>query len=148
MRIAALQRDDGGDEFSGRALWAGFAARRSRGGEEPAVLALYQGRVELEQGRRPDQRAKLRQAARAHEQGGQAEDEAIDGSEIGRPLPGAIADEQRVPEQQGLSGDGADATGAKALRKGDQQVDGKNEDVAHRANRTTTAGTCKTARGV
>jgi hypothetical protein len=27
-------------------------------------------------------------------------------------------------------------------------VDGKDEDVAHRANRTITAGTCKTARRV
>jgi len=51
-----------------------------------------------------------------------------------------------VPEQQGLGGDGADATGAEELRNGDQQVDGKEEDFSHRANRTITAGTCKTAR--
>jgi len=43
-------------------------------------------------------------------------------------------------------GDGADAVGAKELRKGDPQVDGKDEDLSHRANRTITAGTCKTAR--
>jgi hypothetical protein len=29
---------------------------------------------------------------------GESEEEAIDGSEIGRPLPGAIADEQLVLE--------------------------------------------------
>ena len=104
--------------------------------------------MELEQGRRPDQRAKLRQPVRAHEQRGQAEEKAIGGSEIGRPLPGAITDEQLVFEQQGLGGDGADATGAKELREGDQQVDGKDEDVAHRANRTITANACKTARRV
>jgi hypothetical protein len=57
---------------------------------------------------------------RTHEQRGQAKDEAIDGREIGRPLPGAITDEQLVLEQQGLGGDGADTTGAKELRKGDQ----------------------------
>jgi hypothetical protein len=62
--------------------------------------------------------------------------------------PGAIADEQLVLEQQGLGGDGADAAGAKEPRDGDQQVDGKDEDFSHRANRTITAGTCKTARGV
>jgi len=148
VRIATLQRDDGGDEFRGRALWAGYPTRRSRGGEEPAVLALHQGPVELEQGRRPDQRAKLRQPVRAHEQRGQAEDEAIDGCEIGRPLPGAIADEQLVLEQQRLGGDGADAAGAKELREGDQQVDGKDEDLSHRANRTMTASACKAARRV
>ncbi len=85
---------------------------------------------------------------RAHEQRREADDEAIYGREIGRPLPGAIADEQLVPEQQGLGGDGADAAGAKEPREGNQQVDGKDEDFSHRANRTTTAGTCKTARGV
>ena len=79
---------------------------------------------------------------------GEAEDEAIDGREVGRPLPGAITDEQLVLEQQGLGGDGADATGAKELRKGDQQVDGKDEDFTHWANRTISAGPCKTARRV
>jgi len=148
VRIATFQRDDGGDEFRGRAHRAGFAARRSRGGEESAVLALHQGRVEFEQCRRPDQRAKPRQPVRAHEQRREAENEAIDGGEIGRPLPGAIADEQLVLQQQGLRGDGADATGAKELRKGDQQVDGKDDDFSHRANRTTAAGARKTARGV
>jgi hypothetical protein len=85
---------------------------------------------------------------RAHEQRGQAEDEAIDGREIGRPLPGAIADEQLVLEQQRLGGDGADATGAQEPREGDQQVDGKDEDLSHRSNRITTADARKTARSV
>jgi len=48
VRIAIRQRDDGGDEFRGRALWAGFAARRRRGGEEPVVFPPYQGLAELE----------------------------------------------------------------------------------------------------
>jgi len=79
---------------------------------------------------------------------GEGEEEAIGRSEIGRPLPGAIADEQLVLEQQGLGGDGADATGAEELRNGDQQVDGKDEDFSHRVERTITANACKTARGV
>ena len=45
-------------------------------------------------------------------------------------------------------GDGADAAGAKELREGDPQVDGKDEDLSHRANRTMTASACKTARRV
>jgi len=51
-------------------------------------------------------------------------------------------------EQQRLGGDGADATGAKEPREGDQLVDGKDEDLSHRANRTIIAGTRKTARRV
>ena len=116
------------------------------GGEDAAVLPFDQGFVELDQCRRPDQRTKLREPVRTHEQRGQAEVDAIDGSEIERPLPGAITDEQLVLEQQGLGGDGAVAAGAKELREGDQQVDGEDEDFTHRANRTKTASTCKTAR--
>jgi hypothetical protein len=41
-----------------------------------------------------------------------------------------------------------DATGAEELREGDQQVDGKDEDFSHRANRTMSASTCKAARRV
>ena len=63
---------------------------------------------------------------------GEGEDEAIDGREIGRPSTGAIIDEQLVLEQQRLGGDGAYAAGAKELREGDQQVDGKDEDFSHR----------------
>ena len=46
--------------------------------------------MELEQRCRLDEGAELREPVRTHEQRGQAEDDAIDGSEIGRPLPGAI----------------------------------------------------------
>ena len=73
---------------------------------------------------------------------------ALDGRETWRSLPGAITDEQLVLQQQRLGGDGADATGAKELREGDQQVDDKDEDFSHRANRTTAAGARKTARSV
>ena len=59
--------------------------------------------------------------------------------EIRSALAGAITDEQLVLQQQRLGGDGADATWAEELREGDQQVDGKDEEVAHGANRTMTA---------
>jgi len=78
----------------------------------------------------------------------EAENEAIDGREVGRPLPGAVDDGQLVLQQRRLGGDGADATGAKELCKGDQQVDGKDDDFSHRATRTTAADARKTARGV
>lgn len=51
-------------------------------------------------------------------------------------LSGAIADEQLMLQQQGLCGDGADATGADQLREGDRQVDAEYEEFAHEANRT------------
>jgi hypothetical protein len=51
-----------------------------------------------------------------------------------------------VFKQQGLGSDGADAAGAEELGKGDQQVDGKDDDFSHRADRIMTSGTCRTAR--
>jgi hypothetical protein len=48
-------------------------------------------------------------------------------------------------EQQRLRSDGAHATWTDEFYKGDQQVDGENEDVAHAANRTMTANARKTA---
>jgi hypothetical protein len=49
-------------------------------------------------------------------------------------------------EQERLRGDGAYAIGAEQLCAGDNQVNGEDEDFAHRANGTIIAGTFKTAR--
>ena len=92
--------------------------------------------MEQEQRCRPDQHTELREPARRYEQRGEAKHESIDGSEIGRPTPGTIADQQLVLEHERLGGDGADAAGAKQLREGDHQVDGEDEEFAHAANRT------------
>ena len=80
-RIAPLHLDDGRDEFRGRTSGTGFAAMR-RGRKEQAVFPIHQGLVELEQCCRLDERAKLGNAARAHEQRGQSERKAIERREI------------------------------------------------------------------
>ena len=117
-----------------------------RGGKEQAVFAIHQGLVELEQRCRLDERAKLRNPARAHEQRGQSEHQAIKGGEIRSAMAGAIADDQLMLQQQRLGSDGTNATWAKEFRERDQQVDGENEEVAHGANRNMTTGPRKTAR--
>ncbi|MCK7497882.1 MAG: hypothetical protein MZW92_49405 [Comamonadaceae bacterium] len=76
-RIAPLHLDDGCNEFRGRTFGTGFAAMR-RGRKEQAVLAIHQCPVEFEQRGRLDQRAQLRNPARAHEQRGQTEHDAIE----------------------------------------------------------------------
>ena len=144
LRIAPLQLDDGRDEFRGRTFGTGFAAMR-RGGKEQAVFPIHQGLVELEQRCRLDERAKLRNPARAHEQRGQSEHEAIERGQIRRALPGSITDQKLMFEQKRLCGDGTYATWAEQLREGDQQVDGEDEEFAHGANRTMTVSACKTA---
>jgi hypothetical protein len=47
-------------------------------------------------------------------------------------------------EQKRFCHDGAQATGAQQCEKGDQQVDGKDEEFAHEANRTITTNARKT----
>src|SRR5437870_2391452 len=107
-RIAPLRLDDGRNEFRGRTFGTGLTSTR-RGRKKQAVFPIYQGFVELEQRCRPDERAKLRNPARAHEQRSQPEHYAIERGEIRRTLSGAITDEQLVLQHQGLCGNGADA---------------------------------------
>ena len=48
-------------------------------------------------------------------------------------------------EQKRLCGDGSYATGPKELRESDQQVEGKDYEIAYRASGTISTHTCKTA---
>jgi hypothetical protein len=117
-----------------------------RRGKEQAVFAINQCAVELEQCCRLDQRAKLRNPARIHEQRGQSEHEAIERGEIRCALPGSIIDQKPMFEQKRLCGDGAYAARAEQLCAGDQQVDGEDDEIAYRANGTIAPSGGKTAR--
>jgi len=145
-RIPPLHLHDGRDEFRGRTFGTGFAAMRRRG-KEQAVFPIHQGPVEVEERRRLDERAKLRNPARAHEQRGQSEYEAIERGQIRRALPGSIADQKLMFEQKRLCGYGAYAAKPKQLRDGDQEMDNEDEKFAHRADGTITTSTRKTAPG-
>ena len=71
-----------------------------RGGKEQVVLAIDQRLVELEQCYRLDERAKLRNPARVHEQRGQTEHQAIERGQVRRALPESIADQKLMFEQK------------------------------------------------
>ena len=45
-------------------------------------------------------------------------------------------------QQQRLRGDGTYNTWPEEFHKGDQQVDGEKEEIAHGANRTMTTSAC------
>ena len=116
------------------------------GGKEQAVLTIHQGLVELEQCCGLDERAKLRNPARAHEQRAQTEHPAIERGQIRRTLPGSITDQERMLEQKRFCGDGSYTTWAEQARERDQQVEGKDKEFAHVANRTMIASARKAAR--
>jgi hypothetical protein len=141
--IAALQLDDRRDECCRRTFGAGFTATVA-GGKEPTILPLHQGLAKPEQCCRLDEHAKLRNPAWAHEQRDQSEHRVIERGQIRRPASRAITDLHLILDQTRLCHDGAQATGAQQFEKGDQQVDGEDEEFAHGANRTITAKARKT----
>ena len=76
---------------------------------------------------RLNERAALADPAWAQEQGGQPEDQAIEGGEIGRSTSGAIADQQLMSEKQGFRGEGTYPAGAQELGNGDKQMNGEDQ---------------------
>ena len=102
--------------------------------------------MELEQCGRAEDRGDFRDTAAAHEQRGQSEHKSVEAGQIRRALSGTINDHELMLEQQRFRSDGACATRAEELRDGDEQVDYQEEQIAHQANRTMTAGAHKTAR--
>lgn len=59
---------------------------------------IHQGLVELEQRCRLDERAKLRNPARIHEQRGQSEHKAIERRQIRCSLPRPVADQKLMSQ--------------------------------------------------
>jgi len=117
LRIAPLHLYDGADEFRGRTFRTRFAARR-RGRKEQPLFPIHQGPVKLEQCCRLDEHTKLNDPARAHEQCGQPEHKAIKRCQIRCSLPGSIADQKLMFEQERLRGDSAYAArGGAAWRR-------------------------------
>ena len=131
--IAPLHFHDGRDELRGRPLRPGLVWT-SGGGEEPAVLAIDQGLVELEHRGRFYDYAQLRNAVWSHEQGGQPEHQAIGRALVRCSLSGTIAHQQLMFERQRFRGNSADATRAKEFRQRDEQVYRQKDQIARKRN--------------
>ena len=67
----------------------------------------------------------------AHKEGSQPEHKAIEHGEIRRTLSGAIADQELMFEQEQFSCDLARAARAEEFRKGHEQMDRQEEQIAH-----------------
>jgi hypothetical protein len=61
---------------------------------------------------------------RAHEQGAQAGDDPIRGTQVGRTLAPAIEDEQLMPDQHGFGDNGTESTRPRQSGQGDDQMTG------------------------
>jgi hypothetical protein len=102
--------------------------------------------MELEQCGWAEDRGDFCDTAVAHEERGQSEHKSVEAGQIRRALSGTIYDHELMLEEQRFCGDGASATGAEEFRDGDEQVDYQEEQVAHQAHRTMTAGARKAER--
>ena len=142
--VAALQPNDCGDEFCRGTFGAGFAATVV-GAKEQTIFAIDQCLVELKQRCRFDEHAKFWNPVGIHEQRGQRDQDAIERSQIRRSLSRSITDQKLMFEEKRFRGDGAYATWAEQLRERDEQVDGQDEQISHRANRNIAAVPRKTA---
>jgi hypothetical protein len=70
----------------------------------------------------------------AHEQGAQAGDDPICGTEVGRTLAPAIEDEQLMTDQYGLGDNGTESTRPRQSGQGDDQMKEYDSEVAHPGN--------------
>jgi len=75
-----------------------------------AVLWLAQHTVEMQQSGRLQNDGGTNNTCRAQEQGAQAGDEPIRGTQLGRTLAPSIEDDQLMPDQHGFGDNGTEST--------------------------------------
>jgi predicted RNase H-like HicB family nuclease len=71
---------------------------------------------------------------RAHEQGAQAGDDPIRGTQVGRTLAPAIEDKQLMPDQHGFGDNGTESTRPRQSGQGDDQMNEYDSEIAHSGN--------------
>jgi hypothetical protein len=83
----------------------------------------------------------MNETCRAHEQGTQAGDDPIRGTQVGRALAPAIEDEQLMPDQNGLGDNGTESTRPRQSGQGNDQMNEYDSEVAHPGNSINTSQT-------
>lgn len=89
---------------------------------------------------------KLWDAALAHKKSIQSEHKAIERAEIRGTLPGAIAKDELLLEQQRYRGYRADAARTEKFREGYEHLNCEEHKIAHELHVITAANLCKTVR--
>jgi hypothetical protein len=98
------------------------------------VLSFAQHTVEMQQSGRLHNDGGTNDTCRAHEQGTQAGDDPIRGTQVGRALAPAIEDELLMPDQHGLGDNGTESTRPRQSGQGDDQMNEYDSEVAHSGN--------------
>ena len=130
VRITFLHFDDRTDEFCARSFRAGLPTAFR--GEQHAVLLPAQGLVKAQQCRGLQYDCRTEQTSWTHQERHPAGEEAVRRAEIGGSLPGAIQEQELVFEEKRLSNDGTDTARSEQAGQGSDQVEEKNDQIAHR----------------
>jgi hypothetical protein len=104
------------------------------GRKQHAVLSFAQQTVEMQQSGRLQNDGGTKDTCRAHEQGTQAGDDPIRGTQIGRTIAPAIEDEQLMPDQHGFGDNGAESTRPHQSSQGYDHMNEYDSEVAHSGN--------------
>jgi hypothetical protein len=123
---------DGRDEVFVGSLRARPTAVPGR--KQHAVLSFAQQTVEMQQRGRLQNDGGTKDTCRAHEQGAQAGDDPIRGTQVGRTLTPAIEDEQLMPDQHGLGENGTESARPRQSGQGDDQMNEYDDEIAHPGN--------------
>src|SRR4030095_10644274 len=137
--ITPFRCHDGLDEVLVGSLRARPTAVPGR--KQHAVLSLAQPTVEMQQSGRLQNDGGTNDTCRAQEQGAQAGDDPIRGTQVKRTLAPAIEDEQLMPDQQGFGANGTESTGPRQSGQGDDQMNEYDSEVAHAGNGINTSKT-------
>src|SRR5215471_5505172 len=111
------------------------------GRKQHAVLSIAQQTVEMQQRGRLQNDGGTKDTCLAHEQGAQAGDDPIRGTQVGRTLAPAIEDEQLMPDQHGFGDNGRESTRPCQSGQGDDQMNEYDSEVAHPGNGINTSQT-------
>ena len=137
--ITPFHCHDGLDEVFVGSLRARLTAVSGR--KQHAVLSFAQHTVEMQQSGRLHNDGGTKDTRRAHEQGAQAGDDPIRGTQVGRTLAPAIEDEELMLEQHGLGDNGTESTRPRESGQGDDQMNKYDSEVTHPGNGINTSKT-------
>jgi hypothetical protein len=122
---------DGVDDVFCGSFWPGLAPALRR--KQYAVLSVFEGSVEVQQGGRSQHNCRTNQACRPHEQRAKSSDETIECPKIRRSLMGSIQDQQLMLDENGFRDHGTDAAWAQKPGNRGEDMNEKHEEMAHRS---------------
>jgi len=130
--IAPFHCHYGLDEVFVGSLRARLTAAPRR--KQHAVLSLAQHTVEMQQSGRLQNDGGTNNRCRAQEQGAQAGDDPIRGTQVGSTLAPAIKDDQLMPDYHRFGDNGTESTRPRRSGQSDHQTNEYDSELAHSGN--------------